>query len=150
MPSARTIEARGPVGAVLRATLDGMSQQRAPSLSGVADPEACPAEPSQERRLEGILEEQGEVEATAAQCPHRLDKDRPAFLTAVGEHFIDESGRLKEAGGARRGEQDDVGGGERRAQTAERGRRHHRVPDPIRPAHQDATDWGLAGSHREE
>ena len=64
----------------MRPPRNRMCQQRAAPLRGVPDTQGHPAEPGEQPRLEGVLEEDREVGALPTESPGHAEERGPAFL----------------------------------------------------------------------
>src|SRR5262247_2478606 len=124
-----------------RAAAELMREQRAASLRNESDPAPRASQRGEQRGLERVLKQRGQIEPARAYQPHRFDKRaRSVFPAAVFDDLVDEWRTLKQPGREWRGEKRDVRPGKRRAQTFERRQSHHRVADPVRAPDYDVVD----------
>src|SRR5262247_4424708 len=124
-----------------RAAAELMREQRAASLRDESDPAPRASQRGEQRGLERVLKQRGQIEPARAHQHHRIDKRAHAvFPAAVFDDFVYERRTLKQTGCERRGEKRYVGSWKRRAQTFERRQGHHRVADPVRASDYDATN----------
>src|SRR5215475_3149631 len=133
-----------------RAATELMREQRAASLRHESDPSPRASQLRQQRGLERVLKQRGQIEPARAHQPHRFDKRaRAVFPAAVFDDLVDERRTLKQSGREWRGEKRDVRPGKRRAQPFERRQGHYRVADPVRASDYDAINLIWLQTHKD-
>src|SRR5262247_4668986 len=104
-----------------RAAAELMREQRAASLRDESDPAPRASQRGEQRGLERVLKQRGQIESARAHQPHRFDKRaRSVFPAAVFDDLVDERRALKQPRRERRREESYVRLGKGRAQTLER------------------------------
>ena len=120
---------------------DAVSEEPAAGISMEADAAGNAREPGGQGRVEGVGEDEGEVEVVlgerAAEAPF-FGEVAGAALSAPGDEFVAEGFAAVEIGDPGHGEQGDVRLREAFTEGAQGGQGHDGVADPIGGADEDA------------
>ena len=126
---------------------DAVSEEPAAGVAVEADAAGNAGEPGGQGRVEGVGENDGEVEVTvgerAAEAPF-FDEIAGAALSAPGDEFVAEGLAAIKVSHPGHGEQGDARLGKAFAQGTERGQRHDGVADPVGGADEDTLVVGQA------